>query len=559
MESPTFQLGSFLKGKIDKMNTISARKYMPASKKRTNKLLITKHDMLSSFEKANELEKDTKSFVGFFQNADKANDSEKEKLNNLFKKYKIKRQPSSLNSTTFLNALKTSKNSSFAELKEDYEVRTENSLFEQPQDAIRELYVNKQIVKTVRSMMNFKSIKALKEKIKNTEHIISRQAKMPPILIQPLPEIEASSKNQNKGYKEEEFAMMVMRKKIAQFDVEFEATFIKMSSARPNSRILHKMCVVNRRVYVLMGLSINVLDDIWMGKFEEEEIIWKIETPSVYGEPESRYGFSIAQHNGLFFIFGGFAPNKCRPDNVLCFDSQKKNLFIKRTNNLAISPWRRNHVAIMVGTHMFIHGGVNRNEKVISESVYLDIIGAKWSYCILDNELPKRRDHCAALVMTESNITETNNLYESAEISNKLAKKGISKQGIYLFGGVDDKGKVHGDLMFLRTGRYPIEVIKIHGKGTKPTPLKGSSMNYADKLNCLIICGGQTDVEYLPTSSFFFFNLDTREWREMNLKGVKVPQFHYHDSVIVGSKLLVFGGINNNLYSGTSCLAISLS
>ena len=90
-------------------------------------------------------------------------------------------------------------------------------------------------------------------------------------------------------------------------------------------------------------------------------------------------------------------------------------------------------------------------------------------------------------------------------------------------------------------------------------------MNYYEPGNFLIIHGGRNDFqsESFALNDTFIFDLDLYQWNKVNLfsdsLNFKIISRCGHDSVIYSDKLIIFGGMNNKNYIGSSLFIICLN
>ena len=90
-------------------------------------------------------------------------------------------------------------------------------------------------------------------------------------------------------------------------------------------------------------------------------------------------------------------------------------------------------------------------------------------------------------------------------------------------------------------------------------------MNYFEAGNFLIIHGGRNDTksESFALNDTYLFDLDLYQWLQVDLvsntKDFKVMPRCAHDSVIYSDNLIIFGGMNNQSYLGSSLFIISLN
>ena len=113
-------------------------------------------------------------------------------------------------------------------------------------------------------------------------------------------------------------------------------------------------------------------------------------------------------------------------------------------------------------------------------------------------------------------------------------------------------------------GRKPLEWIKVETKGKPPIPRYAHSMNFYERGNYVIIHGGRNDtcVDNSSLNDTFLLNLENLEWIEVtlfsNINNFNVAHRCSHQSIIYSDKLIIFGGMNNNNFLGSSLFVINL-
>jgi len=73
----------------------------------------------------------------------------------------------------------------------------------------------------------------------------------------------------------------------------------------------------------------------------------------------------------------------------------------------------------------------------------------------------------------------------------------IQYEGLYILGGKDKEGEIHGDLYILVIGKSPCNWLNvqkyIEKEGPSPSPRYGHDMHYSPEMNMVILFGGRND------------------------------------------------------------------
>ena len=152
-------------------------------------------------------------------------------------------------------------------------------------------------------------------------------------------------------------------------------------------------------------------------------------------------------------------------------------------------------------------------------------------------------------------------LYHLPKEYKQKSKDKIKNIGIYIFGGKNKfiGGNLSNDIYLLHIGKAPCWWEKIENvKGMKPLPRYFHSMSYYKRGNFLIIHGGKNIYSLNDT---FLFDLVNYQWSKIIISGIDhdsiVPR-HGHQSAVCGNQLIIFGGVNNGNYIGSSMFIINL-
>ena len=186
---------------------------------------------------------------------------------------------------------------------------------------------------------------------------------------------------------------------------------------------------------------------------------------------------------------------------------------------------------------------------------------------INNNKSPKVYGHSSCLVVPD-NIIASNafNIYKfpDTDYLSKKNKKNIIR-GIYIFGGKSKEiNSLNNNLWILLIGQEPLQWIKAETKGIQPSPRYYHSMNFFEKARYIIIHGGRNDElsSSCALNDTFILDLISLNWINVSLfsnySNFKVISRFSHNSSIYGNKLIIFGGMNNNNYIGSSLFIINL-
>jgi hypothetical protein len=128
----------------------------------------------------------------------------------------------------------------------------------------------------------------------------------------------------------------------------------------------------------------------------------------------------------------------------------------------------------------------------------------------------------------------------------------------------------------MRLGKKPLEWLKPLVRGKAPRPRYSHTMNYFEEGNFLIVHGGRNDLtsDSFALNDTHIFDLQKLEWQEITLlsetdsPGFSVFNRCGHSAIVyckyffyflfLASKLIIFGGMNNLNYIGSSIFIINM-
>ena len=332
----------------------------------------------------------------------------------------------------------------------------------------------------------------------------------------------------------------------------------------PEGREQFSICIKGRHILLSGGVCTNMKDmSFW--SLNIKNIEWT-KIPSI-NRANNRYGHSTIYYDNKVYIYGGRIKEKNKSILVgLEIFNLKENKYIKPDIQKE-PPDRRDHIALYINDHMLIHGGVNSFNEILSDCHLLNLQNLKWTEAFIEqyNQKPKIYGHTCCLVLPYKLLNHKNfNIYKFPDIdpgNNSIEK--IKKKGIYIFGG-KTKEETSNELWILEIGKKPFSWIKPHTGGTPPSPRYFHSMDFYEKANYLIVHGGRND-DLSASSALndtFILDLESMEWSEVklysNIKDFKVISRYGHKSTIFSNKLIIFGGMNNNNYIGSSLFIVNL-
>ena len=321
----------------------------------------------------------------------------------------------------------------------------------------------------------------------------------------------------------------------------------------------------NNRIYICGGLTVKMgIMPIWylnMDKLEWNKVPQKENTNNRFGHT------SIIYQNKIYFYGGRAKIDKALYYCGLEIFSLNEGIYYKPMLSKLNSPTlRRNHIAILIDEQIFIHGGVSENNEILSDCHLLNLNPLKWLKVSINrrSQNPKLYGHTGCVVVPKQYlINHKFNIYAYPDL--EVVNCRIKKKGLYVFGGKSkEEGGISNKLWILTIGQKLLEWNLAETKGIPPRPRYNHSMNFYERGNFLIIHGGRNDLmsDTIAFDDTFVLDLEFFEWFKVELYSqfdkFKVLSRCGHQSSIYGNKLIIFGGMNNNNYIGSTLFIVNL-
>ena len=321
----------------------------------------------------------------------------------------------------------------------------------------------------------------------------------------------------------------------------------------------------NNRIYICGGLTVKMgIMPIWylnMDKLEWNKVPQKENTNNRFGHT------SIIYQNKIYFYGGRAKIDKALYYCGLEIFSLNEGIYYKpMLSKLNSPPLRRNHIAILIDEQIFIHGGVSENNEILSDCHLLNLNPLKWLKVSINrrSQNPKLYGHTGCVVVPKQYlINHKFNIYAYPDL--EVVNCRIKKKGLYVFGGKSkEEGGISNKLWILTIGQKLLEWNLAETKGIPPRPRYNHSMSFYERGNFLIIHGGRNDLmsDTIAFDDTFVLDLEFFEWFQVELYSqfdkFKVLSRCGHQSSIYGNKLIIFGGMNNNNYIGSTLFIVNL-
>ena len=319
----------------------------------------------------------------------------------------------------------------------------------------------------------------------------------------------------------------------------------------------------------------------------ESEITSSEENKDEY-KPLPRYGHTMHFYKHKLYIIGGYFHNwKKNPKNETLLiiydlisgkwykdnaqikekDLNTTNSTINRTfnsnifqdinyeanqnNNLNSGPClRKNHVSLLIGSQIFLYGGVNQNEIYLGDCWVYNLRVPGWSVVEISGRIPPALGfHCCTLGLEKEQLYNPKlTIYKVPESTRKTVPV-LKCEGVFFFGGMNDNRKPTNLFFVMKLGKKQMEFEIPKTFGEPPSPRISASIDFYPNLNFLILHGGRNDlIEHSFMNDFYVLDLETMHWIKASfVKDIPIERAE-HKSLIFGNKLLILGGVNMNSF-----------
>ena len=309
--------------------------------------------------------------------------------------------------------------------------------------------------------------------------------------------------------------------------------------------------------------------------YRDSPLLWKFDLFKYIWEPikqtneviDKRCGHTSIIYKSKLIIFGGRYLHNTALGDVDIYNIEQNYWEMNNYNSTIFLKLRRNHVACLVGSQMFIHGGIDEDGNYLCDSFLLSLNNNKWAKAKINNFrrniiLPKLAYHsCCLVVPYEIQIHPRFNIYKIPDIP---VNSRIKEKGIYIFGGKKGDLKEPSNKMWLlKIGKKYLDWMEIATLGKPPCPRYLFSMNFYEQENFIIIHGGKTK----SLKSEQILN-DTYLLDLMRFQWIKVLHGSFdqivkprcsHAGIIYNKRLIIFGGVNEQGFSGSNFFLIKLN
>ena len=334
---------------------------------------------------------------------------------------------------------------------------------------------------------------------------------------------------------------------------------IEVTGWKPETRQESSLSHISDSLFLIGGVSRSISKDVNVLNLSEKT--WrKIENSGEENEP--RFGHSTVIYENNLIVFGGGTNydykhklRECLNGVHVFYTSIHKWEYLKTQGTYL--PARKYHTACVVGSHMFVYGGMNQRNNFLDDAAVLNLQKKVWkSVEVLGNSPGKIAFHTSAFVM--------NPFPHSKESIYKLRLSAFNTKifGVFLFGGLCADKRPTNSVWILNVGKRPLEWVTPVISGQPPCPRFLHTMVYNDYLNLLIVFGGRVDQVktnlYTCFNDVFLLDVQNMTWLKVIVMGDVPSARSGHTAENSDCQMFIFGGVTNSCYCSSDVWCLEL-
>ena len=333
-----------------------------------------------------------------------------------------------------------------------------------------------------------------------------------PELIEDFPEI--TEQKEEKDLDDKKKKELEKIRKMNKFERHYLSLKIvkKINGFKPNSRVDFSITKFGNKIYLFGGVSSKIYNELWTYNIDTNK--WDKIIYDEKEEPIPRKGHTSVLIKNTIFIFGGESPKDATYEDLVTYNIILNKFYYPKISKKRKINQRKGHIMIGTNQTFLIQGGIDLRTSTLENSAYIyNIIDNYWER--LDyrgKQLPYRAYHCCTMVSSYMNHTLSAYTFYSLpdDISDEVKSK-IRYEGIYIFGGINEKKMYCNDLFILKTGNRPCINIKPKISGKPPEPRIHAKMLFIENYFFVIIHGG-IKINQTFCDNIAVLNLENYNW-----------------------------------------------
>ena len=286
----------------------------------------------------------------------------------------------------------------------------------------------------------------------------------------------------------------------------------KINGFKPNSRVDFSITKFGNKIYLFGGVSSKIYNELWTYNIDTNK--WDKIIYDEKEEPIPRKGHTSVLIKNTIFIFGGESPKDATYEDLVTYNIILNKFYYPKISKKRKINQKKGHIMIGTNQTFLIQGGIDIRTSTLENSAYIyNIIDNYWERLDYRGKpLPHRAYHCCTMVSSYMNHTLSAYTFYSLpdDISDEVKSK-IRYEGIYIFGGINEKKMYCNDLFILKTGNRPCINIKPKISGKPPEPRIHAKMLFIENYFFVIIHGG-IKINQTFCDNIAVLNLENYNW-----------------------------------------------
>ena len=371
-----------------------------------------------------------------------------------------------------------------------------------------------------------------------------------PELIEDFPEI--IEKNEEKDVDDKKKKEIEKMRKMSKLERHYLSLKIvkQINGFKPNSRVDFSITKFGNKIYLYGGVSSKIYNELWTYDIDTNK--WDKIIYDEKEDPTPRKGHTSVIIKNTIFIYGGESSKDTTSEDLVTYNIILNKFYYPKISKKRKINQRKGHIMIGTNQTFLIQGGIDIRTSVLENSAYIyNIYDNYWERLDYRGKpLPYRAYHCCTMVNSYMNHTLSTYTFYSLpdDISDEVKSK-VRYEGVYIFGGINEKKIYCNDLFILKTGKRPCINIKPKISGRPPEPRIHAKMLFVENYFFVIIHGGirinQTFCDNIAVLNLENYNwikpiIDDENGSEKRLVGrIKHEIFFNND------KLYILGGLGD--------------
>ena len=333
-----------------------------------------------------------------------------------------------------------------------------------------------------------------------------------PELIEDFPEI--TEQKEEKDLDDKKKKELEKIRKMNKFERHYLSLKIvkKINGFKPNSRVDFSITKFGNKIYLFGGVSSKIYNELWTYNIDTNK--WDKIIYDEKEEPIPRKGHTSVLIKNTIFIFGGESTKDATYEDLVTYNIILNKFYYPKISKKRKINQRKGHIMIGTNQTFLIQGGIDLRTSTLVNSAYIyNIIDNYWERLDYRGKpLPYRAYHCCTMVSSYINHTLSAYTFYSLpdDISDEVKSK-IRYEGIYIFGGINEKKMYCNDLFILKTGNRPCINIKPKISGKPPEPRIHAKMLFIENYFFVIIHGG-IKINQTFCDNIAVLNLENYNW-----------------------------------------------